>query len=351
MRGVFKNFFPWIKISGGKIDNTDMGQLVPKKGAFTELKASIDPVDEHGVGDRGFNDNRYLNDTDLATAVGNPGVDTKAVSEQGIREALNVIDQKKIKATFFATIASGTTSGTITKPAGAGADIDFIMDEWGTVTDALLSTIENGKPTFKSPVNAGGNAVTTTFDTAGNYTFSDTPVPAADHVLIYVYTCFLKNFNVAESLLETELIDYLPTHADSHDVAGSDDLLSRIIKSVVVKCIADDTALTIADGKAYFTIPIELNGMNLVSVGAHVYAASSSGLPAFQIHNLTQTADMLSTVITIDENEKDSKNAATPAVIDTGNDDVATGDELRFDCDVAGTGTKGTEIRMGFRLP
>ena len=118
-----------------------------------------------------------------------------------------------------------------------------------------------------------------------------------------------------------------------------------------IKCIADDTALTVANGKAYFTVPVELNGMNLVSVGAHVYTVSSSGTPTFQIHNLTQTADMLSTLLTIDVSEKDSKDAAIPAVIDGANDDVATGDELRFDCDVAGTGTKGMEIRMGFSVP
>ena len=122
-------------------------------------------------------------------------------------------------------------------------------------------------------------------------------------------------------------------------------------KSAVIKVIADDTTLTTGNGKAYFTIPIELNGTNLVSVGAHVYTTSSSGLPSFQIHNLTDTSDMLSTNITIDATEKDSKDATTPAVINTATDDVVTGDELRFDCDEAGTGTKGMEIRMGFRLP
>lgn len=122
-------------------------------------------------------------------------------------------------------------------------------------------------------------------------------------------------------------------------------------RCVVVKCIADDTALTIGNGKAHFTIPIELTGMNLISVGAHVYTVSSSGSPTFQIHNLTDAQDMLSTVLTIDATEKDSKDAATPAVINTTYDDIVTGDELRFDCDGAGTGAKGMEIRMGFRLP
>jgi len=120
---------------------------------------------------------------------------------------------------------------------------------------------------------------------------------------------------------------------------------------VVVKVIADDTALATGDGKAYFTVPVELNGMNLISVGAHVYTVSSSGTPTFQIHNLTDAQDMLSTLLTIDANEKDSKDAATPAVINTTYDDVATGDELRFDCDVAGTSTTGMEIRMGFATP
>lgn len=120
---------------------------------------------------------------------------------------------------------------------------------------------------------------------------------------------------------------------------------------VVIKVIADDTALTTGDGKCYFTIPVELNGYNLVSVGAHVYTVSSSGTPIVQLHNLTDTADMLSTRITIDAKEKDSSTAAAAAVIDTDHDDVATGDEIRIDVDGAGTGTKGLEIRMGFRKP
>ncbi len=137
-----------------------------------------------------------------------------------------------------------------------------------------------------------------------------------------------------------------------HKVMGIYDAAGVFATRVaVVKCIADDTVLTVADALASFTIPIELNGMNLVSVGAHVYTASSSGLPTFEIYNLTNTAQMLSTLLTIDATEKDSKDATTAAVIDTNNDDVVTGDELQFNCTIAGTGTKGMEIRMGFRLP
>ena len=120
---------------------------------------------------------------------------------------------------------------------------------------------------------------------------------------------------------------------------------------VVVKCIADDAALTVADGIARFAVPLELNGMNLISVGAHIYTASSSGAVTFQIQNETDSHDMLSTAITVDAGEYDSKDATTAPVINTTYDDVATGDVLRFDCDGIGTGSKGMEIRMGFRLP
>ncbi len=135
------------------------------------------------------------------------------------------------------------------------------------------------------------------------------------------------------------------------DVTDSANVNAAVKRIIIIKVIDDVTALTTGDGKTHVTIPIEMNGMNLISVGAHVYTVSSSGLPTVMIHNLTQAVDMLSTAITIDENEKDSKDAVAPAVIDTGNDDVATGDEIRIDVDVAGTDILGLEIRLGFQLP
>ena len=47
-------------ITGGSINNTSIGDTTPAAGSFTTLGASTDPVDANGVGDRGFNDARYL---------------------------------------------------------------------------------------------------------------------------------------------------------------------------------------------------------------------------------------------------------------------------------------------------
>lgn len=123
------------------------------------------------------------------------------------------------------------------------------------------------------------------------------------------------------------------------------------IKVVTLKWQAEDGTTGTGDGAACLVIPAEINGMNLVSVGAHVYTASSSGAPTYMIRNQTDTADMLSVALTIDANEKDSATAATAATINGATDDVVTGDEICVDKDGAGTGEAGDEIRLGFQLP
>ena len=122
----------------------------------------------------------------------------------------------------------------------------------------------------------------------------------------------------------------------------------------VVQILVTDpsgSALTTGDGKAYFMVPSKLNGWNLIRANAAVTTVSSSGTPTVQVHNVTDAVDMLSTRITIDANESTSHTAATPPVIDTTKDDVATGDLIRVDVDVAGTGAKGLIVSLSFQAP
>jgi hypothetical protein len=78
---------------------------------------------------------------------------------------------------------------------------------------------------------------------------------------------------------------------------------------------------------------------------------AGTGTVTIMIYNVTQAADFLSTALTIDANENDSLTAATAAVIDAGNDDVATGDWVRIDIDGAGTGTTWLYVELIFQLP
>lgn len=115
---------------------------------------------------------------------------------------------------------------------------------------------------------------------------------------------------------------------------------------------ATDTAT--GDGKAFIRVPAELNGMNLTGVAMAVSTAGATGTTDVQIHRVRAAAsvDMLSTKLTIDSAEVDTSTAATPAVIDAANDDVATGDQIYIDVDaVSTTKAKGLIVEMRFELP
>lgn len=127
----------------------------------------------------------------------------------------------------------------------------------------------------------------------------------------------------------------------------------KITQVVQLLVFDDDTDVTTGDGAGnlFFRVPSTMNGLNLVGVAACVGTAGTTGTTDIQIHNITQAADMLSTKITIDSTETDSSTAATAAVIDTANDDVATGDKLRIDVDATSTTkAKGLLVELQFGL-
>ena len=143
--------------------------------------------------------------------------------------------------------------------------------------------------------------------------------------------------------------------AASTVAAGDDTRLNT--RPVSVYVIPNGTSATTGTGKAYFEIPALLNGMSLTAVAMSNVVTSSSGIPTFQVYRLRQGATptvahaavaMLSTAVSVDAGEYRSSTAATAAVIDTANNTIATGDLIRFDCTVAGTGCQGVVITLTF---
>ncbi len=101
-------------------------------------------------------------------------------------------------------------------------------------------------------------------------------------------------------------------------------------------------------------IPPGVSG-NIVSVSARyeVVGTSTTGIGTFQIaRNRAGTyVDVLSTKLTIDANELSSSTAATAAVINAANDDVAEYDLLRIDLDVLSTtNTLPTGLFIGIEI-
>jgi hypothetical protein len=135
--------------------------------------------------------------------------------------------------------------------------------------------------------------------------------------------------------------------------------LATVYKTIPVYHASE--ALAVNNGAFYYVVPPELSGMNLVSVSGQVITVSSSGLPTVALtrcavvatNNMCSgaTVAMLSTNLTWDANENRTSTAATPVGINAANDDVATDQVVRVDITVAGTGTQGMILTLGFALP
>lgn len=120
-----------------------------------------------------------------------------------------------------------------------------------------------------------------------------------------------------------------------------------------VEVIDANTVVTTGDGKKYLHVPRELHRARLVRVGGAVITVSSSGTPTIQIANVTSGFDLLLNKIVIDINKRSTDAAAflaIPPTVDTVRAMVNRGDVLRFDVDVAGTGTKGFLVDLVWQL-
>jgi hypothetical protein len=115
---------------------------------------------------------------------------------------------------------------------------------------------------------------------------------------------------------------------------------------IQLACSDETTALTTGTAKITFRMPC---AMTLTEVRASLTTAQASG-SIFTVDINKSGASVLSTKLTIDNTEKTSTTAATPAVIS----DSAFGDdrEITIDIDQIGDGTaKGLKVTLiGTRL-
>ena len=152
-----------------------------------------------------------------------------------------------------------------------------------------------------------------------------------------------------DTLMGKATTDTMTNKTYDESATGNALKIRRPVQLTVIDFTVD---LTTGDGKYFFHIDSTLGGMDLIDVHAEVITAGTTGTTDIQINNVTQAADMLSTVITIDSAETGSDTAATPAVIDTANDDVVENDLIRIDIDaISTTAPKGLLITLGFKTP
>lgn len=106
---------------------------------------------------------------------------------------VTVLEGKYVRTSRFVSIGAGT-SGTISLPANS----TVVLDDFGGTVDAIVTQMSGGRPLYASAVDSGGNIISTTFDSSGNYSFSATP-SAYPVALVYRVQQTLVNFDSAAS--------------------------------------------------------------------------------------------------------------------------------------------------------
>lgn len=337
----------WLRLdgSGTAPDSTLPASIARDTEVTAAVAAHTTAVDPHG--DRAYADSLAGN---YATAAQGAAADTAV--------------QPGDLATVATTGAYGDLSGRPTLgTAAAAATGDF--DAAGAATAAVAAIPADGSAATPSLRTLGTGAAQAA---AGNDArLSDARTPAAhaashadggsDEVtLAESQVTGLTAALAGKADLASPTLTGVPTAptaapgTDTTQVATTAFVLANsVTPPITAQVLVTDpngSAITTGDGKAYVTVPAAWNGKTIQSIHAGLTTASSSGTPTVQVARIRggTPVDVLSTAVTIDANELTSYTATTPPVVDTANDDLSTGDLLRIDVDVAGTGAKGLMV-------
>jgi len=244
--------------------------------------------------------------------------------------------------TLTSVAFAGDLTGNVTGNASGTAATVTGATQASITTLANLVSVQGRTVTL---ADAGANAIFGWDDTAGAYeNLSQAEVLA---VIGSMST-------TAQGVVEAAITSEVDTGTSATLAVTPDSLAGSYAGTKVIEVVVFDytTDATTGDGKAYFTIPPSVGGMDLVGIHGRVITAGTTGTLTIQLRNVTQATDFLSTRLTIDSAETGSDTAAAAAVIDTANDDVAAYDLIAVDSDVIHTtASKGLILVTEWRLP
>lgn len=121
-------------------------------------------------------------------------------------------------------------------------------------------------------------------------------------------------------------------------------LLNKLVEQPIIINLSDQTtSLTVGVSKATYRMPYACK-LTSTLPKASVNTASSSGIVTVDINK--SGVSVLTNKLTIDVNEKTSKDATTQCSLVNTPTTFADDEEITFDIDVAGTGAKGLVVTL-----
>lgn len=301
-----------------------------------------------------YNGTVWINDTDSGGGGGDAWGD--AVDADIVPDANNTRDLGSDSARFAeahtqALYVAGEQATKIADPAGDA--IAFFDDSAGDV--AYLTTLTGltiSGTTLTADVQsvAGETGAITAGDLRTALNVADGATANTGDLLAANNLSDLDNAGTARTNLG--LGTAATTAATAYATAAQGAVAETEVVQIVIFHADEDVETGNGAGGNFMRIPAKLNGWNLTDAEACVSTAGTTGTTDIQVHNVTDAADMLSTVMTIDSGETDTSTAATARVIDGTADDVATGDQIRIDVDaVSTTAPQGLVVELTFEAP
>jgi len=165
-------------------------------------------------------------------------------------------------------------------------------------------------------------------------------------------TLFTNASLTAAGLVELATTAEMDTGTDTTRAMGVNEFAAADwgTKEFSMEIVASDTAVTTGNGTAGVLIPASFDGFDIVDVVAGVYSKGVTGTTDVVVRRSRagSDVDVLSTAITIGD-----EWFASDGVIDTANDDLATGDLIFFDVDAvhSGTAPNGLTVAVLARKP
>lgn len=257
------------------------------------------------------------------------------------------------------TIALADLFHVVVDPAGTPADRKMAFENLLVAAPALYAT-ESGTSFNVSATHrnrivrcTANTDVTITVPTGLGAGFSCGFLPEGDGQLIFTddgTTTLEKaaSYHLKSAEQNAPVFLHAPV-ADTLFLSG--ELESAAIQTIPIQVIPAGTACSVGDGAGdtRFFVPDALDGHEIVGVQGHVTAAGTTDTMDVQLHNVTQSVDILTDLLQFASGAKASDDGET---VNESNNALAANDEIRFDIDaVHSTPAEGLFLALKVQLP
>lgn len=282
-----------------------------------------------------------LDDANAAAARATLGlvIDTDVASKSyvdGLVQGLSWKTAVRVATTVAGTLASSFENGdTVDGVVLATGNRILIKNQAAPAENGIYVVAASGAPARATDADAGAELVNATCYVSEGSTNADTQWTCTTNATITLGSTSLTFVQLATGGGALQASNNL-SDVGNAVTAGAN---IRPVESLIIACSDESTALTAGAGKVTFRMPY---AFTVTAVRASLSTAQTSG-SIFTVDINEAGTTIISTKLTIDNTEKTSTTAATPAVISDSS--LADDAEITVDIDQIGDGTaKGLKV-------